>query len=488
MSRTPTANIDYTSRDYEAFRELLIQKLQEKMPEYTDTGETDAGIVILEALANGLDILSLYLDVVANDVILPTTQSRRMAVMIAECLGYTPYNQTASIYPQVFKLNTALDSDYIIPKGTVVKTDNQDSDYLPTLYFETLDDLIIPHGDLGDEKDDNDNYIHTVNVMSGQTINQDVIGSSTGSPLQSFVCNYTRVLVDTLQVYVDEGSGSVLWTRVDSFYDADSTSKVYTVSVDDYDVCTIQFGNGVKGKIPSAYANGIRATYMIGGGTASILDENTITLLDSSLPYVASTFNLPAIVKGHDKESLESIKVNAPATFRTKNRLVTLGDYEDLLKINFYGFQDIKALPDDEDIKLVHLFYIMRTDYTYDSDMNDEVVEYIADRSMIGTSFDINEYTAETINFGIKLYVDRDYDAEALKTNVTTYLTEVTFSDDNRAFGRTIIKSDLESELKEMFAGLVSIRINTPSDDIITASEENNVLTLGTITYTVEYV
>ena len=60
MSRVPTQGIDYTSRDYEAFRELLIVKLQEKMPEYTDTSETDAGIIIIEALANGRDIMSLH--------------------------------------------------------------------------------------------------------------------------------------------------------------------------------------------------------------------------------------------------------------------------------------------------------------------------------------------------------------------------------------------------------------------------------------------
>ena len=62
MSRVPTQGIDYTSRDYEAYRELMIQKLQEKMPEYTDVSQTDAGIVILECLANGLDILSMYSD------------------------------------------------------------------------------------------------------------------------------------------------------------------------------------------------------------------------------------------------------------------------------------------------------------------------------------------------------------------------------------------------------------------------------------------
>ena len=31
MSRVATPNIDYTDRDYESYREMLIQKLQEKM-------------------------------------------------------------------------------------------------------------------------------------------------------------------------------------------------------------------------------------------------------------------------------------------------------------------------------------------------------------------------------------------------------------------------------------------------------------------------
>ena len=183
MSRKPSLNIDYTSRDYEAYRDSMIQTLQEKMPEYTDTTENDAGIVIIEALANGLDILSLYADVVANDVLLPTTQSRRLAVLIARILGYTPYNQTASEYKQVFVLSEVQQNDVIIPRGTVVKT--QDDNDLETIFFETAQDLTIPAGSLGDEQDDDGNYIYAVKVVSGETINQDVIGTSTGAPLQS---------------------------------------------------------------------------------------------------------------------------------------------------------------------------------------------------------------------------------------------------------------------------------------------------------------
>ena len=75
MSRKATIGIDYTSKDYEAFREMMIDYLNSKMPEY-DTSQSDAGIVLLEGTAKACDILSMYNDVVANDVILDTTQDR----------------------------------------------------------------------------------------------------------------------------------------------------------------------------------------------------------------------------------------------------------------------------------------------------------------------------------------------------------------------------------------------------------------------------
>ena len=142
MSRKPTPGIDYTSRDYEAYRTLLIQELQKRMPEYTDTSQTDAGIVIIECLANGLDICSLYSDVVANDCFLPTTQDRRIAVLLARQLRYIAKNQTASVIQQVFVLEEAMDRDTVVPKGSVVHT--AESTDMVTVYFETTDDLVIP--------------------------------------------------------------------------------------------------------------------------------------------------------------------------------------------------------------------------------------------------------------------------------------------------------------------------------------------------------
>lgn len=486
MSRKPTVNIDYTSRDYEAFRELLIQKLKEKMPEYTDLSETDVGIVILEALANGLDILSLYLDIIANDVILPTTQDRKLAVIQSKNLGYTPYNQTASEYKQVFVLSSARGENTVIPKGTVVKT--KESNDLATLYFETMGDLIIPKGALGNEKDENGNYLYTAIVRNGTSVFQDVIGTSSGASLQSFRLNYTNVLIDSIELYVNEGSGQELWTRVDSFIESNETSTVYTTNVDEFDVCTIEFGNGLKGKIPTVYPNGIIANYRVGGGEASNVGAGIITELDSSVAYVESTFNLEATTLGHDKESLESIKENAPANFRVRDRIITLDDYSDILRINFYDFLSLKTIRDGKDKKLAHIYYMMREGHEMTPDLVSRIAKFIAERSMIGTTYDLNSYVEQPVNMECVMYVDSNYDKDKLLLDVKEYIEKVTFFYGELKFGDVIVKSDLENEVKNTFSGILSFRINTPTEDIIRPTNEQNVLTKGTISITANYL
>ena len=485
MSRKMTKGIDYTSKDYLAFKQLLIQKLVEKMPEYTDTSETDAGIVILEAFANGLDILSLYQDTIANDVILMTTQDRKLAVILAKTIGYTPYNQTSCIQKQVFVLEGVLYEDYLIPRGTVVKTVEKDG--VASIYYQTTEDHVIPAGNLGNEQSDNE-YLYTVPVRQGISVKDDIIGTSSGAPLQTFTLNYPKALLDSIEIYVDEGYGPALWTQVDSFIDADENSQVYVASLDDFDVCTIEFGNGLKGKIPVSYANGISANYLVGGGEAGNVAPNKIVEIDTQIVYVASTFNVEIITRGHDKESLESIKENAPGVARTRHRLVTLEDYKDLIRAYFYPFIQIKAVNDEDDKKFVHIYYMLRSNYTLTQDLQDEIAEFISARAMIGTSYDLIAYTPEVVNIVAVLYVDDHYDVTEVKTQVESYLTSVTFAYGNLQFDDSIIKSDVESEVRDTFDGVISFRINTPSGAIISPSAVNKVLTLGTLTITAQHL
>lgn len=487
MSRKPTKGIDYTTRDYEAYRELMIQKLKEKMPEYTDTSQTDAGIVILECLANGLDILSMYSDIVANDVLLPTTQDRRMACILARNLGYTPYNQTASVTPQVFVLNKEKSEPYTIPKGTVVTTEVEDGQ--TPLVFETAEALTIPSGALGNETDEEGNYLYTVNVIHGSSVNDDLVGTSTSAPYQSFRLNFANVIPDTITLMINEGEGDKEWTQVDSFLSSNinGESTVYTVTVDEFNNCYVEFGNGIYGKIPSVYPNGISASYRIGGGASGNVQANTIRVLDSSIPSVKETFNpLGSTVLAHDKETIDEIRNNAPASFKTRDRAVTLSDYSDLLRVNnkgsFYAIRNSVAVRDAQDGMQVDLFYQMRNGYEMTEELKKEILDFFSTRTMIGAKLGVFPYEPYNIDLEANLIVDRDYVQSEIESYVRTYIEQAFFCDGEFTFGDEFLNTELENEIISTFSGVRSFRITSPNADIISPQEENQIITLRSLT------
>ncbi len=481
MSRQTTNGIDYTNKDYLAFKDMMISKLKERMPEYTDTSESDAGIVILEALANGLDIISYYADAVANDVVLTTTQDRRMALLLARNLGYTPYNQTASVIPMVFLLESAQEQDVAIPKGTVVMTEEKDNS--EPVMFETVAQLIIPAGCLGDEKDEEGNYLYTVNARQGETVESDYFGSSNGTPYQTFPLTYEGVDITTLRLFVDEGEGEKEWIRVTSFQDSDANSRHFISYMDEYDICYIEFGNNINGKIPVSFDNGLRASYSVGGGTKGNVKENTITIIDSALSVGASCFNLAPVVLGHEKETLEEIKYNAPANNRVRDRAVTLKDYEDLLRINilkhdlFFGINNTKARRNLDNKLHVDWYYQMKPGYEMTEELESTINEFLEPRTMIGTSFTLIPFEEYKVDILASLYVKDDYNRFQVRDAVVEFLIDY-FSPGKLTFGDEVIKSNLESEVINSIDGIKSFRINSPEEDIISCLRSYQIISI----------
>lgn len=202
-------NVDYTNKDYESFRQDMIVRLQQKIPEYTDTSESDFGIVLIELLAHGLDILSYYNDRVAREMFLDSAMERDSVVSIAtNILGYEVKENTPSQFYQVFRI-TPTDSLTLIPKGTQVKTVTDDEEVEESLLFETMEDLYIPPECYGDEKDDEGNYLYQVLVEQGESHYNEILGTSTGDANQEFYVPSTGVIRDSVEVYVVGENGTV---------------------------------------------------------------------------------------------------------------------------------------------------------------------------------------------------------------------------------------------------------------------------------------
>lgn len=333
--RLPKNNLDYTTRDYEGFRTLMIQKLQELMPEYTDTRQSDAGIVIIELQAMALDILSYYLDSVANECFLITAEQRSNVMKFCKMLGYTPKFATAAKYSQIFE-RTNVDEDLTIPAGTRIKTKSENPDN--TIYFSTLTDLTIKKGHIGNEKDPDGNYLYAVDVIHGLYVsNEELTDNSDGSANQTYSLNYAPVLVDnSFIIYVSNNSNNSAekWDRVESFAGSESTSKVYMVEVDDYNSIRITFGDNSFGLAPPLNST-VTCSYYVGGGEIGNVGSNTITEMEDSISVISKTYNVKQLEYGYDNESTESIKANATMAHRNLWGALTCSDFSGLTEINF---------------------------------------------------------------------------------------------------------------------------------------------------------
>lgn len=340
--------LDYATRDYEGFRTLMIDRLKELMPEYTDLRQSDAGIVILELNAMCLDILSYYLDSIANECFLVTAEQRSNILKFCKMLGYTPRYATSAHYKQIFVKNNA-DVEITIPEGTKVKTYSTNQDNV--IYYTTTEDLVIPRGYSGDEKDpDTGEYLFTVDVIHGIYVKSEILtNKASGTENQTYSLNYFPALIDsTFKVRVNDSiSGSELWSRVNTFAGSTSSSRVYMTENNDYNETSVIFGNGSFGKIPVDAE--ITCSYYVGGGDNGNVGIGAINTLEDNIAGVSSTVNVEQTEYGYDRETIDEIKLNAPVAHRNIWGALTTNDYSGVVKTYFPDVKDAQAKKATED-------------------------------------------------------------------------------------------------------------------------------------------
>ena len=487
VSRVPTNGIDYTSKDYESFRNDMINGLKIRMPEYTDHRQSDAGIVILELLAQGLDILSYYQDVQANESFLVTAENRGNALKWCRMLNYIPKASTPAEFTQVFVLSSAQDTDTTIPAGTKVKTQSTATE--PSIFFETASDLVIPAGALGDEVDEEGKYLYSVKVVQGVSVYGELLGTSTGTKDQSFTLSYTPVILDSISVIINEGSGYEKWNKVDNFVDSKSTSKDYTVQINDSDEATVTFGDGVFGKIPNVYENGIYCTYRVGGGTQGNVGAYKISILDSNVALVDRTFNpYTADVEGEDKETLTSIKRNAPVAYRTRWGALTCDDFAGVVMLNFSEVVESASYAVGDDKRDLDIYVILKDDAEVSNEFKQKVLDLFDEnkggRKIIGAkTISVLPAKKVPLNIVATLAVKDHYDFDTVKDKIEELLRNY-FEVGNYAFDTELSLSTLSMEIMSpdnAIEGIRFFKIDSPSDNVLVPSQ-GEIYTLGSLT------
>ncbi|MFC9595247.1 putative baseplate assembly protein [Streptomyces sp. NPDC056944] len=136
----------------------------------------------------------------------------------------------------------------------------------------------------------------------------------------------------------DPGAGWQEWTVVRDFASSRPGDRHYTL---DATTGEIAFGPSVRqpdgtlrqfGAVPPKGASIRAVRYGTGGGRAGNVARSTISVLRSSIPYIARVENREAARGGVDGETVEEAKSRAPVTLRAQERAVTARDYEELAR------------------------------------------------------------------------------------------------------------------------------------------------------------
>jgi predicted phage baseplate assembly protein len=180
----------------------------------------------------------------------------------------------------------------------------------------------------------------TTEAVNAGLIENELLGVSEGVPGQRFALRHRPV--------VPGGAGAVLevsdiegwqeWKQVQDFVDSKPEDRVFVLDAVSGEV---QLGPGVRepdgvlrvyGAIPPKGSRLRLRSYLIGGGSKGNVARNTITVLKSSIPYVSRVQNRRAAEGGVDGEDLENAKLRGPIVLRTRDRAVTMEDYEQLAR------------------------------------------------------------------------------------------------------------------------------------------------------------
>jgi predicted phage baseplate assembly protein len=189
---------------------------------------------------------------------------------------------------------------------------------------------------------------NAVDALAAQSVLNEVVGGSDGTPNKTFTLSSTPVLDGTLDLWIDEGSGPQQWTQVDDFSGSDGNALVYLL---DPTTGTITLGNGDQGEIPIANLQNpsgsiVARAYKFGGGSrTNIPAGTTLTLMTGIAGIDAGNIGLPYdAAGGADEETLDQAKNRAPEALKSKDRAVTVEDYE-LLAMQAGPIARAKALP-----------------------------------------------------------------------------------------------------------------------------------------------
>ena len=286
--------------------------------EFTDYDFEGSGMnILLDTLAYNTHYLSFNANMLANEMFIDSAALRSSVVSHAKTLGYETGSVKAPIATVSITLNNVSNSTRTLSAGTVFNTTVAGESY----QFATI-------ADVTQSKSANDIVFNNIKIYEGTFVTQRYTVNSSDAD-QRFVINDNRCDTSTLSVSIQNSSSdttTTTYTKATDITQLTDESKVFFLQEVEAGRFEVYFGDGV---VSSALSDGnIVLLKYIATNVDQANGADTFTssgAIDGETSVTVTTVDSAS--GGSQRETIESIKLNAPLDYAAQGRCVTANDY-----------------------------------------------------------------------------------------------------------------------------------------------------------------
>ena len=351
--------IKSTQLDFDTIKNKLKEYLK-KQDEFSDYNFEASGLSnILDVLAYNTHFTGLNANFALNESFINTAQLRSSVASLAEGLGYAPRSYSSSqanLNLSILISSAVRPASVTLPRNTKFTTTVDGVSYT----FQTRDNFIGSDDGTGLYQFLNSTDGTAIPVFEGtEKTKTFYVGETADS--QIYVIPDVTIDTTTMRVRVYPTAGSTTfdtYTNITKAIRITNESMFYQIKEVPNGYYEVIFGDGTTtGKAPEA-GNKIVIDYLSTEGTVansatSFTPSAAVTV--NSTDYTLTTVTESNSAGGAYKESIESIRQNAPIAFTSQRRLVTAEDYKAQILSNYGAYlNDVTSYGGNDNVPAIY--------------------------------------------------------------------------------------------------------------------------------------
>ena len=478
--------IQSSALDFNNIKNNLKTYLENK-DEFADYNFEASGLSnILDVLAYNTHLNALIANFALNESYLSTAQLRSSVISLAESVGYIPDTKTSSQAKIRVFFNTSTvnrDTTIALPAYTKFTTSVDDVTYT----FQTIETYYATDDGNGFYEFKTVDGSNQIPIYEGTLRTKTfLVGEYEDNPV--YVIPDTNLDADTAKVNVFSSATSTTATSYQNIVNAttiSAQSTIYILKETPNEYYELSFGDGETFGVAPSAGNRIEVTYLSASGEGA---NGAVTFSPSaqlSSGGVTETLSVTTYVNslgGDTKESIESIRKNAPFQYASQNRMVTAADYSSLILRNYSTLiKDIISWGGEDDLSPEFgavftsiLFEDDVTDLTKDSTKS-AIIELAKQLSIV--SFNLRFTDPVTTYVEMEVFYQfnpklTDLTRNAINTQVRDQISSY-FDINTGNFNQSFRRSNMLAEIDELNSAILSSRAVVKMQRRFTPSSPN---------------